>query len=224
MRSILVNIEKNHIDDQGSPEVFDKRCTRRYSRMKNPIQKKRLLMGRLALQKIISETKEQEKLSESIGYESYGKPVFISEKLKDYNFNLSHSGCYTLAALHKGGSIGVDIQKIIPRKYDAILEQMTDFEIEQIEVHKRPLFKAFQLWTLKESYFKATGEGLTVPLKNYEFSSDTYRGIRIKCFGKKHPEENWRFKSIFVKNYVLSYSISSKRPIHWNLTYENLQN
>lgn len=96
-----------------------------------------------------------------------GKP-YLAER-DDAFFSISHSGNYVLCAV-SGSEIGCDIEKtasadiriakrfFTPAEYETILN-------EKDESRRNDLF--YRYWTLKESYIKATGAGLSKPLGSF---------------------------------------------------------
>lgn len=96
----------------------------------------------------------------------YGKPAFPGS---GFHFNLSHSGDWVLCAA-AGHEVGCDIERIgradlsvakrffAPGEYAAILASP--------EEERNVLF--YRFWTLKESFVKATGFGLHLPLDGFE--------------------------------------------------------
>lgn len=106
-----------------------------------------------------------------IGYGKYGKPYLLN--IKDFHYNITHSGDYVGIAISRC-PIGLDIE-IIDKKIDInniMPEVFSEEEIEFISNERdqdksRELF--FELWTLKESYVKYTGEGLNCNTKKFAF-------------------------------------------------------
>lgn len=90
-------------------------------------------------------------------------------------FNLSHAGDQTAIALVLHHPIGIDIEDM-NRKVDLKIADrfFSQQECEQIhqtgENEKKALF--FDFWTLKESYIKAKGRGLSIPLNKFSFFID----------------------------------------------------
>ena len=99
-------------------------------------------------------------------YGKYGKPY-----LKDVYFNLSHSGNYAICALSER-EIGCDIQKIKPinrrllQKCYSLSEQRY---VLQPNNEKEQEERYISIWTLKESYLKKRGLGLTKKLDDISF-------------------------------------------------------
>ena len=92
-----------------------------------------------------------------------GKPYLPG--LPDVHFSLSHSGTRVLCAL-SGSELGCDVE--CPRRADLALARRFFHPDETkwlISLSGREQEAAFlRLWTLKESYVKAVGLGLSLPL------------------------------------------------------------
>ena len=104
-----------------------------------------------------------------------GKPE-IAAGLPRIAFNLSHANglvALAVAAGNDAGPVGVDVEQAtrnigpgIARRYFAP-EEVADLEALP-EAQQRDRF--FTLWSLKESYIKATGFGLSLPLDSFSFA------------------------------------------------------
>lgn len=88
----------------------------------------------------------------------------------DFQFSLSHSGCYALCA-YSNKTIGADLQQIkekMPEKTQKILSKEETLFLEQYtEEERRTLF--YRLWARKESLIKWDGRGLRLPLAQLSF-------------------------------------------------------
>lgn len=112
-----------------------------------------------------------------------GKPKLSNTNL---HYNISHSGDWAICAV-SDIEVGCDIEKIgsadlnvakrffCPEEYAHIAEQASPTE-------QRLLF--YRYWTLKESFIKATGLGLTMPLDSFQI----LLGERI--FVKHSPDQH----------------------------------
>jgi 4'-phosphopantetheinyl transferase len=91
-----------------------------------------------------------------------------------WEFNLSHSGDRILAGLQATGRIGVDVEEIRPRRL--LQEIAADYyhPDELTRLHhggREPDLAAFyRIWTLKEAFIKAIGEGLRYPIRTLNFA------------------------------------------------------
>ena len=92
----------------------------------------------------------------------------------DVTFNVSHSGGIALLAFARRKEIGIDVEQVredfdveaIARRFFSAREQ------EQLAaLPNDEKFEAFfRCWTRKEAYIKATGDGLSIPLHQFDVS------------------------------------------------------
>ncbi len=112
----------------------------------------------------------------------YGKPALTHDA--NVQFNVSHSGDWI--ALIAGGKdeIGVDVEKIAP--IDLQIAERFFSPQENTYLAAQPadqqLNTFYRLWTLKESYIKAIGMGLSMPLSSFA----------ILPHVQQHGEPVWR--------------------------------
>jgi len=114
------------------------------------------------------------------------------------HFNLANTpGLVVCAVSVAHGSIGVDVERI-DRTVDTMAVAHRCFSaaeagaVEALPSAERPR-RFFEYWTLKESYVKALGVGLALPLDEFSFTNDD-RGISI-TFDRRSAEDesHWRF-------------------------------
>ena len=96
-----------------------------------------------------------------------GKPYLANDP--GIHFNLSHSGDLVVCAV-SGQAVGADIERI-ERKADADAIAKRFFspdEIAYLAAQDDDTHAAFyQIWTMKESYVKWSGQGLSAPLDSF---------------------------------------------------------
>ena len=148
-------------------------------RMKHPEDKIRSLGAGLLLQKALSDYGIDEKTA-AFETNSNGKPFINCSNNETVQFNLSHSGNYAMCII--GNSpVGCDVERV--RKIDLKLADrfFAQSEKEMIlsqttEDDKINTF--FRLWTLKESYVKAEGQGLSIGLNSFAVQPDYNKILR----------------------------------------------
>jgi len=94
----------------------------------------------------------------------YGKPH--CEILKDFHFNISHSGDWVVCAIDKN-TIGIDVEEISTIDLDISKNFFSDKEHNDLVLKNDPFDYFFTLWSLKESYIKFLGKGLSHPLNSF---------------------------------------------------------
>ena len=98
-------------------------------------------------------------------------PLLADSKV---TFNISHSRGIALLAFSRGREVGIDVEQV-RRDFDveAIARRFFS-EHEQHQLADLPndgRFAAFfRCWTRKEAYLKATGDGLSLPLDQFDVS------------------------------------------------------
>lgn len=119
--------------------------------------------------------------------DSKGKPL-----LQGLYFNLSHSEQKILLAI-SDSPVGCDIEKVTKASFNVaqhfFCAEENDYLSSIAEEKRNRAF--FRLWTVKESYLKMTGEGLSLPLDSFEArlqeQTAIYRdGTPVPCFVKEY--------------------------------------
>lgn len=102
----------------------------------------------------------------SITKNEHGKPYF--QDVKGIEFNISHSGDY-VAVMIGDTKLGVDIQIIRPVR-ERVVHKMCNEAERSFVFGSDDADRAFiRLWTLKESYVKAIGTGMSFPMSTVNF-------------------------------------------------------
>ena len=107
-----------------------------------------------------------------------GKPNLVGDALQ---FNVSHSGGVGLFAFCRDAAVGVDVEQIRPMA-DALALAGRFFAPEEQEMLSRAPADArdavfFRVWTCKEAFIKALGEGLSHPLDAFSVAIDDPPGF-----------------------------------------------
>ena len=132
---------------------------------------------------------------------AYGRPhIAASHEMSWLRFNLSHTDGLIACAVTRDGEIGVDVENIL-RGGDLV--QIADRFFSPAEVadlhgvpSDRQEDRFFDYWTLKESYIKARGMGLSIPLGDFSFHlSDAHDDIRISISATQNDDPaRWQFR------------------------------
>jgi 4'-phosphopantetheinyl transferase len=108
-------------------------------------------------------------------YGEKGKPALAREVDEDgLHFNSSHSNGLALYALTRNREVGVDLECIRPDVADEHIAGLffspQEFqELCSLHINKRRE-AFFNCWTRKEAYMKAKGNGLSLPMNQFEVS------------------------------------------------------
>ncbi len=138
------------------------------------------LLAELLIRQIIIEKTGLKNDEISFSKNQYGKPFL--NNAADFFFNLSHSGHWIACAVDKM-PIGIDIQKMKPIDFRISKRFFSEEEDNDLknkrEPDKLPYF--FTLWALKESYIKAKGKGLLIPLNSFTVKADNLKKVIFKA-------------------------------------------
>lgn len=126
----------------------------------------------------------------------YGKP-HIGNPIENVEFNLSHSGQSVVCALSLHRALGIDIEQVRrpPNLLDFARDSFSPSEVMELATHPQDnqINRFFEYWTLKESYIKARGMGLSLPLDQFSFRIRQPE-IRISFEPRIQDDPNhWRF-------------------------------
>lgn len=168
----------------------------RINAAKTPIKKQQGLGAELLLYKALKKAAPGMALPPEISVNEYGKPYL---KNGGAFFSLSHSDELSFCALSEH-ELGADVQQVRP--YDSRLAKrfFTAGELGYIE-SAADRDRAFtHVWALKESYIKAVGLGLKMPLSSFDLCPDGELLIEIDGYSLWHCEAEGYVFAICVKN------------------------
>ena len=144
-------------------------------RMRIDKPRKHYVAARGILRQIIATYMNEKPENLKFQYGPNDKPALAGEfSRKGVTFNMSHSHGLALYGVTLQREIGVDIEKI--RQDMSIIDLAKRFfsvkeyeELMNLPAEDRTL-GFFNCWTRKESYLKATGQGLKFPLNHFDVS------------------------------------------------------
>lgn len=135
----------------------------------------RYIVMRSSLRRLLGKYLEVAPADLEIAYSHHGKPYLVNLDIhKKINFNISHADRLGLIAIAMDRRVGVDLELV--RQEDSIeaISQrfFTPEESKQIMSLPASLQPEafFTCWTRKEAFIKARGEGLSIPLDQFEVS------------------------------------------------------
>jgi 4'-phosphopantetheinyl transferase len=131
------------------------------------------------------------------------------------SFNLSNSLGLVVCLVAEGeADVGVDVEpherakqimELAPKVFSP-LEQAQLAALPEAERHDR----ALSLWTLKESYIKARGLGLLIPLDRFSFVFGGAEGIRLEIDPEIDDQAGrWRFCQIDLAGHRIAVMVDA---------------
>jgi len=178
-----------------SPEELAKQTRFRFEK-----DRCRYLVTRAMVRTVLSRYAEVDPKEWRFAINAYGKPSIASELAgaRGVEFNVSHTDGLVVLGVTRERAIGVDVENV--RSRNASIEIADRYfahaEVEALRALPRKLQQQrfFAYWTLKESYIKARGIGLSIPLDRFAFDLDDAAGIRMTIDPRLQDEpEHWAF-------------------------------
>ena len=150
------------------------------------------------------------------GFSENGKPYLLD--YPEICFNLSHSHSRVMCAISKDIKLGCDVELVRSGKEKVAKRFFTEYENKKISEaadEEERARRFFEIWTLKESFIKCTGEGIARPMDGFEFrkrngiykvyiaeekseSNDekTIENVNSSKYGRKYAlDKNYKFAS-----------------------------
>ena len=136
----------------------------RLSRLRKSEDRLRLLVGDMLIQYLVYSKIKVPLEDLKLVYNTYGKPYLFHS---NWYFNISHSGEWVVGSISQD-EIGIDIEQIRALDIDITYDICTDMEYKRLisKSSEEQIESIYDLWTIKESYTKALGRGLFIPLKD----------------------------------------------------------
>ena len=195
----------HHIDDMDE-EVFHRCLLWLPKDLRHPIMRlrrkedrDRSMLGALLIRYALSRTCSLPWKDIQIQKNEYGKPFLAASP--NIHFNLSHSGQWIVVMLSEH-PVGVDVEQIKSIDFTGLDLFFTSREWDRLSSYEgqQKLEYFYDLWTLKESYMKALGVGMSLPPNSFWIENDP-------CITVHAPErqQNWHFQQYALSpDYKLS--------------------
>src|SRR5262249_30899699 len=131
---------------------------------------------------------------------AYGRPEVANTAVGNVrpSFNISHTGSLIVVGVTKRRALGLDVENVRARKVSLDIADQFFSPTERAALSVVPACRQqdrfFEYWTFKESYIKARGMGLSIPLDKFSFLYPEDGSVRIAM----HPAlgdypERWQF-------------------------------
>ena len=150
---------------------------RRIDSMKHESGKALSLGVGVLLHKALTEMGVEE--PDEVCMNEFEKPFY--KEYPEIHFSLSHSGVMAMCAI-SDRPVGCDVEKIRERDLDIAKRFFTSEEYDLIKSQKTDELQTkmfFRIWTLKESFVKCIGTGLSTPLNEFSIIPDVHGKITL---------------------------------------------
>jgi len=198
-----VHVWTASLDAAGAslPELWDELVPderARADRFRTPQLRRRFIVARVVLRRLLKTYAPSHLPGLRIGYGSNGKPRLVDAT--DLRFNVSHAEDTALYAIASGGEVGIDVEATM-RNVDVDGVARHAFSANECEVlaalapdARREAF--FRIWTRKEAYVKARGEGLSYPTRSFTVSCGRAGNALLHDERDEHAPERWHVSDI----------------------------
>ena len=152
--------------------------------------RKRYLVTRALVRSVLSRYFPIAPENWSFETNAYGRPEAANKEAREacLSFNISHTHSLIVLGVTKGRALGVDVENFRARAVSLDIARCYFAPQEVRDLAGAPLHKQqrrfFEYWTFKESYIKARGMGLSLPLDKFSFHYPDDGAVRIAI----HPE------------------------------------
>ncbi|MGG0537718.1 4'-phosphopantetheinyl transferase family protein [Priestia aryabhattai] len=215
MNKIQAYSVPSYIDQSTLRNLLKFVCLNKQARINKFISPKdsyRTLIGDIAVRVLACEKFRISNQEIFYKYNKYGKPYLQIDP--SFHFNISHSGDWVVV-VSSSEEVGIDIERIQKINFDIAEKYFTISEYNDLlscrEENRIKYF--FDLWTLKESYVKLLGKGLSIPLNSFTIIRHSDQFV-VK---KENTRIKDNLKEVFFKQYNLdntySFSACSLDPI-----------
>lgn len=163
-------------------------------------QRERFAAGRGILRHILARYLHRRPAELAFQYGRWGKPALAGEGKSDLRFNVAHAGRLALYAVSRGRDVGVDLERAemegdwVEVAPSVVSPTETRALLALPQAERMAAF--FTLWTRKEAYLKARGDGLSLPLDCLDALTDT-KTVRLDPASAEDGATTfWRVRSI----------------------------
>lgn len=199
----------------ASPELLSPDERQRAARFHFEVHRQRFIAARRALRLILGSCLDADPASLVFRYAPNGKPSLDGVPLC---FNLSHSAGYALIAVAFGRDLGVDLEEIRPQDDLLALANRFFAPPEQAAVAAAPPAERpatfFRVWTRKEAYLKACGDGLSLALDSFTVSAAPHPGDALLSSARGPSElARWQFHPIPAPPHFAAALLLERGPV-----------
>ena len=198
------------VNSAGDPGLTERRCEswlddpdrQRAALFRKATTRNQHVIGRGMSRRLLSDDTIDPRTIQ-FGIEPHGKPTVTSPVAAKRPFNVTHTDGLVMCGIGDANhqTIGIDVERISRRTDTSLADRY--FSRPEIEFlnrcHSQDLrrFTFLKIWTLKESFIKAIGTGLTMPLADFAFEQiDSDRPTIRMLNPNLESDWNWQFHSI----------------------------
>jgi 4'-phosphopantetheinyl transferase len=178
-----------------------------------PAKRHEYLVTRVLVRSVLGKMLGMPPAALSFVKNEWGRPALAPNLLSaNIHFNVSHTDGLVVCLVSSEHEVGVDTE-LLSRAPTLLRLAPNVFASDELAAlsalpEKEQAQRAVHLWTLKESYIKARGMGLAIPLDGFAFCFDR-EGIRLKISPALNDDgANWLFQSQTIDHHLISTTIA----------------
>ncbi|GES27561.1 4'-phosphopantetheinyl transferase superfamily protein [Streptomyces angustmyceticus] len=199
-----------HIQDVARVRPVLGRDWHRYQTLTHPRAKERFLASRLLLRHAAAVAIETAPDLVDLAYQPGGRPFVRG--CDQIDISLSHTEEVMVVGITSRGRVGVDVELAARRMAGTGSEAQgcTPFERQRLDAAdgRDRNDTLVRLWTLKEAYSKALGQGLRFRFTEFGFALDGTRARLVGPDGRDAGADDWLFATFAVEDkYVVSAAV-----------------
>jgi 4'-phosphopantetheinyl transferase len=165
-----------------------------------PDDQRRYLVTRALVRTVLSRYLDIDPADWRFENNKYGRPAIanLSPQECGLRFNISHTKGLIALGVTQWRELGVDVENVVTRSVsldiaDRFFAPAEVAALAQVPP-QRQQDRFFEYWTFKESYIKARGMGLSIPLGQFSFHYPHERAVRISIDPELGDDANrWSF-------------------------------
>jgi 4'-phosphopantetheinyl transferase len=185
------------LDQPGDESLLSEVEKARAARFIKSVIRRRFISSRTQLRQVLGTALSVAPHEVVLKISDYGKP-HLDPAIHpiDLRFNLSHSENVGLLAVTTGHEVGVDVEQIRPEiaTGDLARRYFSSAEVAALESlpECRRVARFFDYWSAKEAYIKARGQGLHIPLDEFDVPLDASAGS-LPVLDRHDPNQSGRW-------------------------------
>lgn len=193
----------------------------RAARFHFPKDRLRFIAARAVLRRILGAYLDIDPRAVIFTYSPEEKPGLAEDQAKSgVSFNISHSGKIALLAFARSRDVGVDVEQHRPEIETTAIARRFFSSAEQLQLADLPADKHreafFLCWSRKEAYIKATGKGMSLPLRDFDVSlAPNDQNALVATRPNPNERDRWSLRDIPVESgYAAALCVTG---IDWTL-------
>lgn len=178
-----------------------------------PAKRQEYLVTRILVRSVLGEALGVAPQALQFVSNDWGRPAVVPNLMPEpIYFNVSHTEGLIVCLVSTEGEVGVDTESFA-RAPDLLALAPDVFSAKELsDLAALPLKdqgqRAVVLWTLKESYIKARGMGLSIPLDKFSFCFES-GGIRLEVEPDLQDDgKRWQFQSQTFGSHCIGTAIA----------------